>query len=114
MTHPPSFDDGRPAFDQEAASALVGKVVLVGVTYEDRRGNLKRQEQFFGTVSETDARRGIAVSLAGSRSGETRWLPPDTAIFKPASKGQYRLRSTGELVPDPDFTATWTVTQPDA
>ena len=30
------------------------------------------------------------------------------------TQGQYRLRSTGEVVSDPDFIARWTVTRRDA
>ena len=114
MTSPPNSDDGNPNFDPDVANALVGKLVLIGITYEDRRGNLKRRDQFFGTVSEVDPHRGISVSLAGSRSGETALLPPDTAIFERGEKGRYRLSSTGEFVTNPDFTAAWKITVPDA
>ncbi len=114
MQHPPSFDDGRPPFDHDFASELVGKLVLVGITYQDRRGEVTRQEQIFGTVVSADARRGVLVSLQGSRVGETKWLPPSTHAFEPAPKGEYRLRSTGEVVVNPDFLAQWTSTQPDA
>ena len=112
MAHPPSFDDGRPPFDQGFAQELLDKCVLVGITHEDRRGAVKRHEQFHGTVVRADPKDGIQLTLAGTRSGETRWLPPDTRVFQPAPKGQYRLRSTGEVVSDPDFTVQWTVTLP--
>ena len=114
VEHPPSFDDGRPPFDHAFAKALVGKRVLVGITYKDRRGETKRHEQLFGTVVSTDPREGITLALEGSRKGETKWLPPATDVFQAAPKGKYRLRFTGEVVVDPDFTAQWTLTQPDA
>jgi hypothetical protein len=114
MQHPPSYDDGRPPFDDAFARELVGKRVLVGVTFKDRRGNIKRQEEFHGLVAVADPVTGVQLQLQGSRHGEFKWLPPATHVFQPASPGTYRLRSTGEEVVDPDLTATWMVTQPDA
>lgn len=114
MELPPSFDDGRPPFDTSIARELLGKYVLVGITVEDKRGVFRRQEQFHGTVVSADPRVGITVALRGRREGETTTLPPDTRPWQPAAKGRYRLRGTGEEVADPDFTATWHLTEPDA
>jgi len=100
-------------FDAALAEILIGKRVLVGITYANRRGETTRSEQVFGTVTSAD-RQGIRVALDGVRRGETKWLPPATGVFRPAPRGEYRLRSTGEVVVDPDFTAQWTVKQPDA
>jgi len=114
MPHPPYFDDGRPTFDSEFAQSLVGKRVLVGVTRQDRRGQHISNDQYHGVIVTADAVRGIEIELAGVRAGEKKWLPPATEPFKAAAKGQYRLRSTGEVVVDPDFTAQWTLTQTDS
>ena len=114
MPHPPNFDDGRPSFDYEFAQKLIGKRVLIGVTRQDRRGQHISHDQFHGVVVAADAVRGIEIELAGARSGEKKWLPPATEPFEAAAKGQYRLRSTGEVVVDPDFTAQWTLTQTDS
>lgn len=114
MSHPPDFDDGRPAFDSEFARGLIGKRVLVGVTRQDRRGQHISDDQYHGVVVTADAVRGIEIELAGVRKGQRKWLPPATEPFEAAAQGQYRLRSTGEVVVDPDFTAQWTLTQPDS
>ena len=114
MEHTPSFDDDRPVFDHAFARDLVGKYILVGVTVQDKRGELKRHEQFHGTVVSADAVEGICLSLKGSRAGETKWLPPATHVYFSAPKGEYRLKSTGEVVVDPDFTSQWILEQPDA
>lgn len=114
MQHSPSFDDGRPPFDHAFASQLVGKHVLVGVTYTSKTGEFKSQDQFHGIVQKVDPKDGILLLLKGVRDGEWRWLPPDTRAFSEASKGEYRLRSNGEVVKDPDYTSTWTIEQPDA
>jgi len=113
MEHPPSFDDGRPPFDHYFARGLIGKIVLVGVTYLNHNGKAIEQRQFHGRVEEADARRGIRLRLLGERAGEDYWLPPDTRNFEKARPGEFRLRSTGEVVEDPDYLSTWTVTSPE-
>ena len=114
MDHPPSFDDGRPPFDGHFARELVGKHVLVGVTVLDHRGELVEQKQFHGRVDKADAKDGFRLKLLGEREGESEWLPPDTRAFHKARPGEYRLKTTGEVVVDPDFTTSWTYTQPPA
>jgi hypothetical protein len=109
-----SSDDWEPEFDEAIAAELIGKYVLVGVSVDDKRGAFKRDEQFHGIVLSCDRRSGIKVALRGSREGQTKTLPPVTNVWQRASKGTYRLRSTGEEVVDPDFTATWQLTQPDS
>ncbi|HRH19598.1 MAG TPA: hypothetical protein PLE81_03065 [Brevundimonas sp.] len=65
----------------------------------------------FGEIEIADE-RGVLIRLEGERSGEEYWLPPDFGAFQPAPPGDYRLRSTGITVRDPDFTSTWTVDMP--
>lgn len=114
MEHTPSFDDGRPEFDHVLAKELVGKHLLVGLTYMDNHGEVKSQEQVHGHVTHVDPRSGFTMKLLGERKGEEYCLPPDTRAFERASPGEYRLRSTGEVVVNPDYTASWTITVSDA
>jgi hypothetical protein len=102
------MDDGKPEWDKDFAEKLVGAVVLVGITRIAASG--ETQEQFYGTVERADA-EGIEIHLAGSRSGETFFLPPDPRAFFPAEPGSYRLRETGEVIENPDYTSTWTIEQ---
>lgn len=104
-------DYARPEWDEARAASLVGKVVLVGMTYAEGHQRQGEQEQFFGVVAETDPQRGVLLELSGSRAGERRWLPPHVQNFFEADPGDYRLRSTGEVVSDPDFVSTWTITR---
>ncbi len=102
--------DDRPAWDQERASKLIGARVLIGLTHKRPEG--PELEQMFGRVRSAIAGKGIEVVLEGARAGETYWLPPHPAAFFPAAPGEYRLRSTGELVIDPDFLTTWDIEPP--
>jgi len=86
---------------------LVGKYVLIGITRLDHTGEFIRQEQYHGRVTYAD--RSIRIRLSTGRDYE---LPPDTRSFRRAAPGEYRLRSTGEMVVDPDFTTSWTVNSP--
>jgi len=110
MKWPFRKSDGRPEWDCGRAEKLLGSTVLVGVTYDEPAG--QRQEQFYGTVMVADPEEGITLRLEGSRSGEVYTLPPDLRALFPAPPGAYRLRATGEVVTDPDYTSTWTFTPP--
>jgi hypothetical protein len=103
-------EENRPAWDQDAAEAMVGAVVLIGITRLHPDGN--RQEQMHGVIVSVDSREGFEISLGGARVGETYWLPPDPSCFERARPGQYRLRSTGEVIVDPDYISDWTIEPP--
>jgi hypothetical protein len=79
------------------------------MTYVTPDGVVIRQEQFFGTVLSADRQLGIRIELQGSRMGDQHVLPPQTSNIQRARRGEYRLRSTGELVTDPDFITSWTL-----
>jgi len=97
------------AWDDNLAAELPGCLVLVGFTYLHPDGSLNYHKQIFGYVLEADRNRGIQLRLEGQEAGTTYWLPPDTRSFKRAPEGEYRLRSTGEIINDPDYTSGWTV-----
>ena len=89
------------------AAQLLGKHLLVGLTYLNDDGTVDRQEQLHGDVIRADE-EGLAIRLP---SGGHYWLPPDFRAYKQAAPGEYRLRSTGEVLIDPDYITTWTVTR---
>ena len=89
---------------------LLGKSVLVGITYVNDNDEVIDQVEFHGRVESLDD-DSVHVKVAGS--GEDFTLPPDPSAFERAAPGNYRLRSTGEVVVDPDFTSSWTVSVAD-
>lgn len=82
---------------------LLGKVLLVGITFYTQDNEYIEQKQYHGIVTEANDR--ILRMRIGDGSEIT--LPPDLSSTKRAHRGEYKLRSTGEVVVDPDFLATW-------
>ena len=110
----PSIDEmeGPPRWDQSEADWLVGKTVLIGITLlaaDDT--TVKSKQQYHGKIVRVDRSRGIVIECEGAWSGKTLELPPDLRAFRPAGPGEYRLRSTGEIIKDPDVLTTWTFTK---
>lgn len=99
--------DGRPELNEDRARAMLGRTVLVGITTEARsRRTAPEQSQIVGAI-ETIDETGICVRL---RDGSIYNLPPDIRPFENALPGEYRLRSTGEVITDPDFICRWVST----
>jgi len=106
-------DPAAPSpWDEDFAAQLIGKTLLIGVTYLDAGGAVREQVQFHGIVVEADPARGITISCQGSDIGRKFTVPPDLQAISPGEPGEYRLRSSGETVIDPDYTASWTVRSP--
>lgn len=105
-------EDGRPLWDSDRAESLVGQYVLIGITYLDPDGNVVRKSQIHGTIVAASQSDGVGIELKGTRLGEMFYLPPDLRAFEPATPGDYSLKSTKEIVTDPDLLSTWTIKQP--
>jgi hypothetical protein len=90
---------------------LVGKVILIGVTYTDARDNIRCRKQWWGTVEKASMSEGVCVNLSDS-SGPCVF-PPDLRAVRRAAPGEYRLKESGEVVTDPDFLATWVCVEAD-
>ena len=100
------------SWDEKFAADLVSKTLLVGVTYLDAGGSPVEQVQFHGIVVEADRGCGVTIICQGEQVGRRFTLPPHLEAIEPAEPGEYRLRSTGEVVIDPDFTTSWNVHSP--
>ncbi len=85
----------------------VGKTVLIGISHYRQSGDqeeLVRKEQQFGQINAWNMTVGIQVTL---KSGETLNLPPDGTLLQPSDFPEYHLRSTGEVIRNPDFVTIW-------
>jgi hypothetical protein len=88
---------------------LRGKRVLVGVTHVLSDGSVE-QEQHAG-VAEIEDRATFCLVKILCTDGRTRSYPFHADTLSVAGKGDYHLRSTGEIVRDPDFLMTWEVSK---
>lgn len=84
---------------------LIGKLLLVGITYYTDNNELIEQKQFYGTVTEANE----SFILIKQPDGTEFTLPSDLNSTKRARPGEYKLRSTGEIVTNPDYFATWSL-----
>ena len=104
--------EARKEYDEEAEKEitldeLIGKVLLVGITYYTHDNEYIEQKQFYGTVTEANK----TLIRVKQKDGTDFTLPPDLSSTKRARQGEYKLRSTGEVVVNPDFLATWNLTK---
>ena len=104
-------DSAPPEFDQALAESYIGKYILIGLTYLAHDDAFIEQVQMHGEIESVSC-DGIRISLRGKREGETWVMPPNLESVSAAKPGTYSLRSTGEIVEDPDLLATWTVRKP--
>lgn len=95
--------------DQKKAKEMIGKVVLVGVTYQNVEGEETGLDQFFGKVLRINADDGLVICRGDN--GEEMSLPPMLEYYNPASPGIYSLKASSHKVTDPDYLATWVVHQ---
>jgi hypothetical protein len=98
----PSLD-----FTPEQVASVIGKHLLVGLTHRSLDDEVVSIEQFHGVIDRVNLQEGLVLKLCGT--GEERSLPPDLSRIEKADPGQYRLKTTGEVVADPDFTLMWTI-----
>ena len=103
----PDNPDG--AFDHSLAGSYIGKNLLFGITYCDHNENVLRQTQNYGEIIEINE-HVMLVKLQGS--DETFTLPPFVAELEPAPEGEYKLRSTGQIIVNPDLLGRFQVIAP--
>ena len=99
------WQSGRVAL--EDLREMIGQRVLVGITYLNAQGEVVDQDQFAGIVQAVEP---LVAIDRGTDQAFT--LPPEPDAFERGQPGEYKLRSTGETIVDPDYVSTWTVRAP--
>ena len=84
--------------------SIIGKHILVGITYLDKEGNITKQVQFDGTVIAANQNESIIIKK--TESNEDFELPPDLSFLRVAAPGEYRLKSIEKTVINPDLLST--------
>lgn len=91
-------------WDAAFAETLLGKTLLMNLTFLDDEGEVQERQQFFGVVIDATEDEGIVLDLMGEHDGDTYTLPPQTSAIKAAEAGVTSL--DGEK---PDFVANWII-----
>jgi len=85
-------------FDNELADKLVGKYILIGITYFDSNGEIESIQQLHGIVKNALQEKGILIALKGVHQDEIWNMPPDTSSISVAEPGIYNRRRGSGLV----------------
>jgi hypothetical protein len=104
----PTGDEDDVISESEAAE-LIGKHIVVGLTFVDADQKPIRLTQLHGFVVRVNRKEGIVLRQS---DGSEYNLPPSLAGFEKAPEGSScTLHSTGEVVDDPDYLVSYTVNQ---
>jgi hypothetical protein len=95
--------------EMNSPSELVGKYIIVGITVLDHNDQLVEQHQLHGEIIRVENNHIVVIK---QKSGDEYKLPYQANAYQDAPAGEYRLRSTGEAVVNPDLMTTWTIHRP--
>ncbi len=98
--------DDRPPFDQRLARWLTGKRCIIGLRHINADGETTGMTQIHGEILTFNPTQLVIRDLS---DGDDLSMPADTSVFRYAPVGDYRLRSTGEVVTDPDAECRWAI-----
>ena len=93
----------------ETYDELLGKTILAGLTYYSANNVFVEQKQVWGKVIKADE-SGLEIQ---QNDRNIFGLPPDLTAIDCAAPGEYSLKSTGEVVKNPDYLVTYSVTMSD-
>lgn len=98
------IDQTDAHWDAAFAQTLLGKTLLMNLTFLDDDGEVTERQQFFGVVIDAAEDEGIVLDLLGEHDGDTYTLPPQTSAIQPADPGVTSLAGD-----KPDFVANWII-----
>lgn len=88
---------------------LVGKTMLIGLTYYNQQEEIIEQKQLFGVISSANETTGVFAEVGEDKP---RLIPPDPFAIFYAPRGIYTCLATEEEVTNPDFITSWRVIMP--
>ena len=91
----------------ELKEYLKEKVFLIGLSFVDKNGDLVEQYQTHGSLIELTDEGLLKIKREDNSIFQ---MPYDRDTIKKADKGEYRERSTGQIIIDPDYIMTWEIT----
>lgn len=96
--------------DKTKVAQMINKHIIAGITIKDHDGTFLEQKQMHGDIIRINEKEGIVIKLHNSDIEYK--LPPYLNSVQVAPEGEYRFKSTGEIVVNPDFMTSWTITRP--
>jgi len=96
--------------DEDPAEAYLGKLLLIGLSILDEDDVLLERFETYGPIVVADAQQIVIEKADGSGRYA---IPPVYDSLEEAEPGDYRLRSSGETVSNPDFTASFDIICPE-
>ena len=101
------IDDNQ---DEKAINnhALIGKSILVGLTYRDHRGNVTEQQQIFGEITKIAEEDN---TMEVDEPDGTYWTLPyfPMTILEPP-RGIYKCRVNALEIRNPELLMSWQIT----
>jgi len=94
-------------FKKLSLKKYIGKTVLVDICIYSKENILSDRHQYFGEIVSI----GNVITIK-TDEGKTQTLPPDVKALSKAVKGIYTLNSNGKQIENPDYTASWSVLEP--
>ena len=85
----------------------IGKTVIVDICIYSKENEISNRYQYFGEIVSIDN-----VITIKTDEGKIHTLPPDVRALNKAVKGIYTLNSNGKQIENPDYTASWSVFEP--
>jgi hypothetical protein len=92
-------------YNQRLAKKLSGKYALIGIVHLAKNGKVKSREQHHGIIFQVHPKDGVDIWENGTTRIYT--LPPDLRPWRPAKKGTYTIRTTGEEISNVDYISRW-------
>lgn len=87
---------------------FIGKTVLAGIrrfaVSDSGERCLIEQKQHFGVLARVSFPEGVVLQF---HDGSELTLPPDLSLFEFAPPGEFTLKSTGEVIVNPDLITMW-------
>ncbi len=79
--------------------------MIAGYKHKKPDGKIVKFEQRHGVIIRVNEKEGIVIQPPKGKDIFT--LPPDLRGLEKAKSGEYTLKSTGEVITDPDYLSYW-------
>ena len=93
----------------EPSDNIIGKRILVGLTYLDTNGDIKEEMTLHGVITEV-SKNSIVFERADGNG--TFSIPREDELELADLEATYTIRATGEEVNGVSYLSSWTITPP--